>query len=211
MADKRGGARTPKKPSSYSGVGKNSKRTDGQQPVRAPHVQEGTDLTQGDRRTIEAGMESQPLTRATPPSLAGAPPRDGSSGPIPGAGAELPPHIFEMPTNRPDEPETTGLPFGPGGGPEVLQSYQAPDDREILLRFLARGGNEDANRMLSGMVESKRPPEVPAMPLLSSAEPFEDEMIEVPEDEEPIEDIAPEDLPPEELNEAEPEDADVVT
>lgn len=104
-----------------------------------------------------------------------------------------------MPTNRPGEPITEGLPFGPGGGPEVLQSYQEPDDRQLILRFLARGGNEDANRILSGIVDAQRPPEPEVAPILSSAE----EVEEFPEEEivdEPIEDVVPEDVALEEPN-----------
>lgn len=197
MADKRGGRRVPDNPASYSGVGQRSRRTD--QPLRSPQIQDSTELPQGSREQILQGQRTAPLSRTPTPRVQAAP----RGGPPPPAGAAapsgLPAHLFEMPTNRPLEPETTGLPFGPGGGPEVLQSYQEPDDRQLILRFLARGGNEDANRILSGMVDSQRPPEPEVAPLLSSAE----EVEVTPEEEllgEPSEDIAPEELPPEEPN-----------
>lgn len=160
MAENRGGRRVPDKPASYSGVGKNSKRTDGQ-PVRAPNVQDSTDLTQGDRATIEAGQSSRPLSKSGPRDVA----QSGSFlGRIRGESdpSALGEHVFSLPTTRPTEPLTQGLPFGEGGGPEVLQSNQIPDDKQLLLDFLARGGNEDAIRIRSGIAEQQRPPEMPS-------------------------------------------------
>lgn len=39
--------------------------------------------------------------------------------------------IFDQPTNRPDEPSTTGLDEGEGAGSEVLHLPPVPDDDEI--------------------------------------------------------------------------------
>lgn len=195
----RGGARRPKdRTPKAPGVGRNSKRTDTQL-IATPSVQESDDLQVGDRERIRQMQRTQPLSATSLPRVLGAP----GGGALLGVGgqtsSQLPQHLVEMPTNRPLEPETTGLPFGPGGGPEALQSYQEPDDRQLILRFLARGGNEDANRILSGMVDSQRPAPPEVAPLLSSAEDIE----EIPEEavaEESAEGIAPEELPPEEPN-----------
>ena len=180
-----GGYREPKGGPRAKGVGKNSQRTDAAQPIDVPNVGDSSDLSQGDRQKLEAGMRVQPIGRAATPSIPSAPPSGGSPSPAGGGGA-LPEHLFSMPTNRPGEPITEGLPFGPGGGPEVLQSYQAPDDRELILRFLARGGNEDAHRMLSGMVDSKRPPEMQAepalMPMVDEQEEAFTEEVELPDE-----------------------------
>jgi hypothetical protein len=168
MVDKRGGYQKPSKPATTSGVGRNSKRTDGQ-PVRSPNVQDSTDLTQGDRRTIEQGQKVQPLSTSSTPRLAGpsteAPPLSG------GEPAQLPPHIFELPTTRPGEPLTEGSIMGPGGGPEVLQSNQVPDDKVLALQWLARAGNSDAaQRIQAGVLDSQRPPDPSAMPIQAPLE-----------------------------------------
>lgn len=193
----RGGDRIPSKPASYSGVGKNSRRTDGQ-PIRSPNVQDSTDLTQGDRRVIEQGQRMQPLSNSQPSPSA---PTQGSLQQAQRS-SDLGSHIFDIPTTREGEPPTEGMPFGPGAGPEALMTNQMPDDKMQILDFLARGGNNDAvQRIRSGMLDSQRPTPPQPEPRLSLApepemEPSEnapmqdapmtvspDEVTEVPQDE----------------------------
>lgn len=135
MADERGGARVPSNPASYSGVGKNSRRTDGRvQPQRAPRIQEGTDLTIGEGRIIEQGQRIAPLSRIPAPRVQA--PTPGAPAGAGGGSAQLPPHLFGGDSTRPDEPITEGLPFGPGGGPEALLAPDPTDDMEVVLQGL---------------------------------------------------------------------------
>lgn len=78
-----------------------------------------------------ADLQNAPRT-APPvtPSAAGiAPPATVSPPMQPAGGAPLTP--LDAPTMRPDEPLTTGLPSGPGAGPEALMggTLNAPLDR----------------------------------------------------------------------------------
>lgn len=165
----RGGYRKPGGGVRAPGIGKSSQRTDANQPIKVPNVQDSTDLQVGDRQKLEAGQRIQPIGRGPSPTLPAAPPR-GSSTPA-GGGAVLPEHLFSIPTTRPGEPETEGLPFGPGGGPEMLQTNQIPDDKKLLIDFLARGGNEDAVRLRDGMAQAQRPPDIaPQMSPLAAVE-----------------------------------------
>jgi hypothetical protein len=55
--------------------------------------------------------------------------------------------------------------MGPGAGPEVLQSNQMPDDKQLALDWIARAGNSDAAmRIQAGVLDSQRPPDPSAMP-----------------------------------------------
>jgi hypothetical protein len=47
-----------------------------------------------------------------------------------------PPISLSAPTTRPNEPVTSGLPTGPGPGPEVLSNAQSPDPTIAELRAL---------------------------------------------------------------------------
>lgn len=181
MADKRGGSRVPNKPASYSGVGKNSRRTDGQ-PVRAPHVQEGTDLTQGDRRVIEARQSAAPLGTQSSPRIA-TPTVAPSGG---GVAAELPQHLFEMPTARPGEDPMTPPPEAP---------MEPADDKEVVLQFLIDNFQDgNAQQMLQEyraqrQVPDEAPMEAPqGASIFDLAEPPAD--IEGGEEEGPVTDFS---------------------
>ncbi len=93
--------------------------------------------------TIQA-QQAMPLPQAPPPGAAAPAP-----GGAPGGGQALgfagavqaaadfqppgPEAMLSAPTNRPGEPLTTGMPFGPGQGPEVLQP---PDPRQTTAAIL---------------------------------------------------------------------------
>lgn len=169
MAENRGGYRLPKdKGAKAPGVGKNSKRTDAQ-PIRAPHVQEGTDLAIGDRKRLEAGMRSAPLKRASSPTT-----RQAQVSPALGASGmeELPAHLFSMPSTRPDE----DVMVAPEGVPD------ADDDREFILQVLASGpwGNQRVKGLLDDLRKERvAAAQIPAESPLQPApipEPLEPEL-----------------------------------
>jgi len=111
----RGGKRTGRIGAPYSN------RSDLQQP-RADF----TGQVYGEGVRQRARQQAVPV--AGPPALA---PTAGPATYIP-PGAVTP---LNAPTQRPDEPLTTGLRQGPGAGPEVL-TLGGPDDASTLLRRL---------------------------------------------------------------------------
>ena len=191
MAD-RGGYRRSKESTSVSGIGKNSKRTDGRQAIRSPNIQDSTDLQQGDRERIRQGQKVQPLSETPSPSVSAAPPRGPSASA--GAGAvELPPHLMG-PTSRPLEDEMT-----PASPPPV----EPQDDKEVVLQFLIDAfGDENASSMLEEIRMSKQTPSTPMMPTTLAPEvveepgepeaielgeePIEEEVVEEPVEEAPV-------------------------
>lgn len=65
-----------------------------------------------------------------------------------------PPTPIDAPTERPWEPSTAGLPFGPGPGPEALGT--APNDTVSLLRAAYRiNPNPDVLRLLLDLENSQ--------------------------------------------------------
>lgn len=89
-------------------------RTDLQSPGNLPYGQ-ATQLQQSAQIMSQAGAATTP-----PP-----PPRQ----------------PFNRPTERPNEPVTHGLPFGPGGGPEVLGPQAQQGDVGSALRGLLLASN----------------------------------------------------------------------
>lgn len=192
--DNRGGKRYPKEPASYSGVGKNSKRTDSQR-IKSPNVQDSTDLAVGDREKIEAGQRIRPLGRQTPPRV--QPPATGAMGGG-GQAAVLPDHLMSMPSTRPDEELTAGLPIGPGPGPEMLRP-QPQDDREVVLDWLAAQPNApQAIVDMQAEIRAQRmapPSPAPMAAPTPEPEPVEEPMAEpVAEEPSPIEQVEDEEL-----------------
>lgn len=127
----RGGYQKPGKTGQVAGPGKFSKRNDNQ-PISVPNVGDAEDLTHGDRQRLEANQRVAPLPRRTPPSVpsgSSASPLNGSQG----RAAQPPGYLFEGETNRPDEPITEGLPFGPGAGPDRFPAPEPNDDMEVVL------------------------------------------------------------------------------
>ena len=153
MADQ-GGYRRPSKPASYSGVGKNSRRTDGQA-VKSPNVQDSTDLTQGDRKIIEGGQRVQALGRNPEPRVEA--PRPMVSPALGPSGMQEPPQHLMGPTMRPGE--------------DVMAAAEAPpdpdDDKIFVLQMLASApwGNEGVRQMLNDIRRERAPqPTAPAVP-----------------------------------------------
>lgn len=98
----RGGYRKPANPAPVSGPGALSRRTDGgpSQPIR-----EMAGGKYGERKETAELQASAPMANRRQPQ------------PMPNRPPITP---LLAPTERPDEPITTGMPFGPGPGPEVL-------------------------------------------------------------------------------------------
>src|SRR5215831_3219302 len=103
-------------------------RTDYQQPVQVVSGQQ-----YGQRQALANAQRTIPLPNnvATPPPAPPQPPPPAAApAPMPAppgsAGA------FDRPTERPQEPVTTGLPLGPGPGPEVLQANANQDALDVM-------------------------------------------------------------------------------
>ena len=104
----RGGYQRPSNPAPVSGPGALSRRTDGGPTQAARYMAggkygEGKQMMQMQQSAPMAAQQSVPagkanLNRANLPSIT----------------------PLTAPTERPNEPLTHGMPFGPGGGPEVL-------------------------------------------------------------------------------------------
>ena len=117
MANGHGGYRAPRNPAPASGVGKDSRRTDGpeSQPIRAYNAEK-----HGDRQRLVQQQQMAPLAQ-----------EGGAPTPQPGAGPGAQPMpagqgVFGA-TQRPGEPATAGVPFGPGPGPMTTPESEIED------------------------------------------------------------------------------------
>jgi hypothetical protein len=106
MARRRGGYQKPSKPAAVSGPGALSARTDGRVPATLPS---GGDY--GDRKALAEQQSAAPMSPQAGPAGGGVPSGAAAAGP-PGFGAA---GVFS-PTERPGEPPTAGVDFGPGAG-----------------------------------------------------------------------------------------------
>lgn len=133
----RGGRRTPRNPAPVSGPGALSQRTDGGpgQPIR---VAPGGDF--GERKALVDQQRAAPLASQGSPGAAGQAPR-----PVTPIGPE---GIFGG-TDRPGEPITAGIDFGPGPG--AAPGPLLPDDPNLLLRAIVAqvGPHPDLVRLLN--------------------------------------------------------------
>lgn len=123
---KQGGYRRPSNPAPVSGPGKLSRRTDGG-PSSKSAVQGVREMSgggkYGERKALEetqagAPMQGNPV-QAQAPAMAAMPP-----GP-PAAG------LFD-PTQRPNEPVTSGLPVGPGRTPQP----QMAGNYDMIIKYM---------------------------------------------------------------------------
>jgi len=141
MAGQQGGYRQPSNPAPVSGPGALSQRTDGgaidgMQP-QAPKYMPGLGYGEGQKN-----MDNE---QAAP--LAGAP-----------VTPQLPTIPLTAPTQRPDEPITTGVDIGPGAGSEAMlpmpsmqrspsqimrriAQFDPSGEAELIYRRLADSGN----------------------------------------------------------------------
>lgn len=150
----RGGKRTPKNPAPVSGPGRFSKRTDGKQPVASPGLKDPS-VQYGDVQQLEAAQSMSPAPDMRSRSAGRAGPR--AAGEARGQHGSLPSFLFDLPSARGGEPGSTGLPMGPGPGPEALEASQAPvNQQEQVLEYLVQNyGNQDAAKMLAALREER--------------------------------------------------------
>jgi hypothetical protein len=106
-----GGYRKPSNPAPVSGPGALSRRTDGGPSQAAQYMAGGK---YGEGKQLMETQQAAPMAASSQPRMRGPQMPSGGGGP-----AVVP---ITAPTERPDEPITHGLPFGPGGGPEVLSN-----------------------------------------------------------------------------------------
>lgn len=156
MAERRGGHRDPGTRQPPSGPGAYSSRTDGQT-IAAPDL-DRPDITFGQRKEFEDAQRAVPLPVAAQPGGGGGGAPAGIGGGLPSlaelqGGGGLPGFLTGADSARPDEPLTTGLPVGPGAGPEALSTPPfVQDDFEALLEYFARNyGDVDAVETLNEM------------------------------------------------------------
>lgn len=147
-----GGYREPNNPAPVSGPGAMSQRTDGG-PTQSAKYMSGLPYGQGQaqmQQQTSAPMAGNPVASAqvSADSVARAP--------------QMPPTIgmFE-PTQRPDEPITAGMDFGPGPDSSVLGVPDLPknDDptiRSIQALYMQDPRNEDLRLIIQTLGEQGR-------------------------------------------------------
>ena len=133
-----------------SGPGRLSRRTD-----RSPaqKIRALPDAQYGEAKEFNSLQQQAPLANV-PTAPAGAP----SPGPQPNPNPLSNVIPLNAPTQRPDEPVTAGVPFGPGPGPEALgpamtmrtAQYQSASD---LLSSLAAGSDSPDLQALAANIK----------------------------------------------------------
>ena len=163
----RGGKRDVSPATPPGGPGALSRRTDGQQPLRSGKLGDpGVEF--GD---VQDNLNAQ---RVAPlPTAAG---RGADVAPAPRTARALrgergvPDFVFSKPTQRPNVPIQNGLTRGPGMGPEALDpelrpDFATPDDRELVLEYLATHyDNPAAHAMLEEIQNGRAMPAPLPMP-----------------------------------------------
>lgn len=112
MANGHGGYRRPSKPAAVSGPGSLSKRTDGGPTDTRQPVRESDGFAYGERKRFEELQASAPMAQAEP-TVQATP-------------------LF-APTERPDEPVTSGSPLGPGAGPAAPKTVDGRVSRRLAM------------------------------------------------------------------------------
>lgn len=104
-----GGYRKPDNPAPVSGPGSLSRRTDGGPTQGARYMSGGQ---YGESKQLMETQQAAPMAGTSKPTM---------QRPNIATAQNLPPIVpLSAPTQRPDEPMTAGMPFGPGPGPEAL-------------------------------------------------------------------------------------------
>jgi hypothetical protein len=106
-----GGYRKPTNPAPVSGPGKASRRTDGGPLDMKQNQVEVTGMGYGENKDLNEIQSLAPMSAA---------PTVPTAGPIMPSAPVAMPTPLTAPTERPTEPVTAGLPFGPGMGSEAL-------------------------------------------------------------------------------------------
>lgn len=129
MAERQwGGKRTPRNPAPVSGPGQLSRRTDGGPQQTAAQI---TGMPYGENAEFNTMQSQAPLSAAGQTTARAT--RGGQRG---GGGPQATP-LFS-PTQRPNEPVTSGASFGPGEGPaqQLNSTQQAMQDAAIIGKYL---------------------------------------------------------------------------
>jgi hypothetical protein len=124
MANGHGGYRKPTHPAAASGPGRLSRRTDGNQPTRPL-----PDAKYGEGKAFTEAQQAAPMSASPSGSQVAAPPA------APDLSRLIP---MDAASQRPDEPITAGMPFGPGPGSSLPQgpSGLSPEQAERLRSYL---------------------------------------------------------------------------
>ena len=141
MAEQHGGKRTPRNPAPVSGPGRMSRRTDGGPSQTTVPM---TGMAYGENADFNDIQSSAPMAAA--PSVSNTRARNTSpTGPV---AAATP--LF-APTQRPEEPITAGVPFGPGPGPAAMP---APKPRlSELLRMASEQDDSGDSEFLAALAQ----------------------------------------------------------
>lgn len=144
-----GGYRKPEHPAPVSGPGKYARRTDGhpaQVLSAAPDQDYGEQTQQLDAQRV-APMGGQAPTPT--PSIAGA-------GSQPEAPQQMPTFSglpLSAPSQRPDEPITTGVDIGPGAGSEALNLPSPAQGTGQMTALLSKYAVNDSSGLLGQLMQ----------------------------------------------------------
>ncbi len=122
----RGGYQAPANPAPVSGPGALSQRTDGGvgQPVR-----DLPDAKYGENKAFTEQQQGAPLAGASP---------------------AMPPIVgLDAPSQRPDEHVTTGVPVGPGAGPEALGPVAPPATGQLSTMLAGLAASDMSGALAS--------------------------------------------------------------
>lgn len=149
MAENRGGYRKPNNPAPVSGPGRLSRRTDG-----GPMDKQPQRYMQGDgygkSKELNELQAGAPLAAAASNNATPSVSRKQVSMPTP----------LNAPTERPDEPITSGIAYGPGPNSLDSMNQKSPQDNQkiaILLSLAERAAAEpDASSSIINLVRKLR-------------------------------------------------------
>ena len=148
-----GGYQKPSNPAPVSGPGAMSQRTDGG-PTQSAKYMSGLPYGQGQaqmQQQTSAPMAGNPVAAAAQVSADGAA-QAPQTPPVTG--------LFE-PTQRPDEPVTHGMDFGPGADSTALGTPNLPNQEDPAIRavqalYMQDPRNEDLRLMIQTLGEQGR-------------------------------------------------------
>ena len=142
MAEQQGGMRRPQNPAPVSGRGRLSQRTDGgPQQVQA----EMSGMPYGENQEFEAIQASAPMRAAPSASSPRARQRKATK-----AGRQATAPLFSA-TQRPEEPVTSGAPFGPGSNAQPAQ--RTPSSLSSILQRMAMNDTSGDSEALLALAQ----------------------------------------------------------
>lgn len=148
MAGGHGGPRTPAKPAVVSGPGALSRRTDGNFQTASTMP----DLPYGEKKQEMASQAIAPMAGQQPM----AKPADVVNAQQPDPRQPYQGGDFGAPTDRPNEPVTSGVPIGDGPGPEALtyQPQQPGQGTGSMTSLLQRLSPMDTTGILGQLMQA---------------------------------------------------------